>query len=730
MKRLFFTLSLLVTAVTMMAIPAKRGQWKTLRLANGTEVKALLVGDEHLHFWQTEKGDRYVVKDNGIAELADMEQMTSHAASRRGKLTQRRAPRRVTIGEQTHYTGQKKGIVILMQFQDTKFKTANNQTKYNDILNKENYTTSPFKGSVADYFKAQSGGVFELTFDVLGPYTAAKDASYYGKNNSNGDDMYPDELIVEAVNAADASVDFKDYDWDNDGEVDQVFILYAGKGEADGGPSNTIWPHMYYLSATNKALTLDGVRINTYACSNEIMSDGNIEGIGCFCHEFSHCLGFPDFYDTSYSGWFGMSQWDLMDQGSYNGNTYQPAGYTAYEKWMAGWIEPIELDKESVTVENLKATSEGGESYIIYNDGNKNEYYMVENRQKTGWDASLPGKGLMITHVDFDSRIWVENNPNTKVTQSTANLYGLKTNDHQRFTIFHADNDDDAQYWNSYGGYYTKTTLTNDLFPYNNNDSLTDTSRPAATLFNKNTDGKKYMHKPITKIKQNSDKTMSFFFRESYKEPDTTQVVPVDTTVIIPVDTTEVIVIKGDTLFYESFDKCSGKGGNDGIWTGQIASSTIQLDNAGWEYLAGYAASQCARFGNNTKLGNVTTPEFVIDGEAILTFKAAAWDADGDALKVAASNGVTVSVSQLVMPKGEWGEFTITLTGSGKTQLTFSPVKRFFLDEVLVRKPKVDEPPVEEDLMGDLNNDGKVDAADIVTLINIIAKKAKENNEQ
>jgi M6 family metalloprotease-like protein len=673
-----------------------------------------------------------VEQEDGTYAKADMQQMTRRANVRRANIASRhRAPRRVVVGEQTHYVGQKKGIVILMQFQDTKFKTANNLAKYNNILNKENYTTSPFKGSVADYFKAQSGGIFELDFDVLGPYTAAKNASYYGSNNSDGDDLHPDELVVEAVKAANSEVNFKDYDWDNDGEVDQVFILYAGKGEADGGAANTIWPHMYYLSATSKSLTLDGVRIDTYACSNEIIPDGTIEGIGCFCHEFSHCMGFPDFYDTSYSGWYGTGSYDLMCSGSYNGDSYQPAGYTAYEKWMAGWLEPIVLDKEGVTVDSMKPLSNGGEAYIIYNDGNPKEYYMLENRQKTGWDASLPGKGLMITHVDFDSTIWQENNPNTKVTSQdvqTYAMYGitLHVNDHQRYAIVCADN--------SASDY----SPDKDLYPNSGKNSLTDTSTPKASLYNKNTDGTKLLHKPITQIKQNSDKTMSFLFRGGYQEPDTTQIVPVDTTTVVPVDTTivvpgdtiPVIVVKGDTLFYESFNKCDKKGGNDGNWSGNIGSSTIQPDNEGWEYLAGYAGDQCARFGNAGTLGTTTTPEFPIDGEAILTFKAAAWTGDGVALKVEASNGVTASVSQMNMPTGEWGEFTITLTGEGMTQLTFSPQKRFFLDEVLVMKPKSEEPPIEEDLTGDLNNDGKVDAADIVTLINIIAKKTKENAEQ
>lgn len=731
MKKQIFTLTLaLTTALAAFAIPAKKGLWQTLRLADGTEVRAQMTGDEHAHFWQTEDGERYTVNEDGIAVAADMEQLTRRAMKRRsyapnGKL--RKGPRRVTIGEQTHYTGKKKGLVILMQFKNTKFKAANNNAKYNDILNKENYTTSPFKGSVADYFKAQSGGIFELNFDVVGPYTASNDASYYGANDNNGNDMHPDQLVSEAVKAANSSVDFNDYDWDGDGEVDQVFVLYAGTGEADGGSSNTIWPHMWYLSDTDMDLNLDGVHIDTYACANEIMPDGTIEGIGCFCHEFSHCLGFPDFYDTSYSGWYGTGEYDLMCAGSYNGNSYRPAGYNAYEKWMAGWIEPIELDKEGVTVEDMQPMSNGGEAYIIYNDGNSNEYYLVENRQKIGWDTSLPGKGLLITHVDFDSQIWEENNPNTKVEQ--YNYFDFKPNDHQRFSIICADNS------------ATTGTASHDLFPYSSKNSLTDTSTPRASLFNKNTDGTKLMHKPITDIKQNSDYTMSFLFRGGYQEPDSTQVQPTDSTQVEPGDTT--IVIKGDTLLYESFNECSGTGGNDGQWNGSIAQSKFNPDCSGWVYEAAYAADACARFGNKSKKGTATTPALPIDGEATLTFKAAAWDttSDGTDLTVTASNGVKLSQTQFTLPKGEWGEFTLTLSGKGNTKITFTPSNRLFLDEVLVKKVKA-EPNYDVDGNGtvdvrdltellanvvplpgqnsaaDINGDGTVNIADIMMLIN------------
>ena len=691
MRRLFFSISFVLSALAIMAIPAKRGQWQKLTLSDGSEVSAQLVGDEHLHFWQAEDGQRYMMNEDGTARIADMDKIRARAVSRRsGKSIQQRirSPKREANGERTTYKGEKKGIVILMQFTDTKFKSANNQAKYNDILNKENYTTGSFKGSVADYFKAQSGGQFELHFDVLGPYTAKRNASYYGSNDSYGNDKNPDELIVEAVKAADSEVDFNDYDWDGDGEADQVFVVYAGKGEADGGSANTIWPHMYYLSKTNKSLTLDGVRIDTYACSNEVSPSGSIAGIGCFCHEFSHCLGYPDFYDVMYNGWFGMSEFDLMDMGSYNGNAFRPAGYTAYEKWMAGWLEPTVLADEDVAVENLAATSEDGAAYIMYNDAHNDEFYMIENRQKTNWDTSLPARGLMITHVDFDKEIWEQNTPNSKITQSDVLASGgelTKTNDHQRCTIFHADSDDDSKYWNSYGGYYTATTLTNDLYPYNGKDSLTATANPAATLYNTNSQGTNTMQGALLKIKQNSDKTMNFFYRANYDESGSD-----DEPVVNP---DEPLSVRGDTLFYESFDKCASTGGNDGKWNTTIAgsSSKFATDNAGWDYLAAYAGYECARFGNASKNGQVTTPLFTIDGEATLTFKAAEWNKDGSTLNISVSGSepdtaVDIDPTVFSMASFEWTEFSATLYGTGNVRITFQPEKRFLLDEVLVLK--------------------------------------------
>ena len=528
MKKFLITFAFILLNTVAMAIPAKRGIWKTITLPDGTEVRAQLCGDEHVHFWQTEDGQRLVREGDGYA-IITAEQVAARAARRRAPMASRmaKAPRRVAMGDRTHYQGKKKGLVILAQYKDVKFQDANDLPKYKCILNDTGYTTvEGFRGCVADYFKAQSRGQFELEFDVVGPYTLKYNRSYYGTNDSQGNDKNAEGMIVEACKAADSVVDFSNYDWDGDGYVDQVFVLYAGTGEADSDDEESIWPHMYELSYTDQQLTLDGVTIDTYACSNEVDMYDNIEGIGCFCHEFSHCMGFPDFYDTSYSGWFGLSQFDLMDQGSYNGNGFTPAGYSAHEKMMCGWQEPIELAEGSVDIDSLAPLSEGGESYIIYNKAHPNEYYMLENRQKKGWDAQLPAKGLMITHVDFDKTIWEDNTPNTKVTSTDMRTYGYrKLNDHQRCTIFHADNNDDAQYWNSREGYYTRTTLTNDLYPYLKRDSLTNTSKPAASLYNANTDGSKLMNVKILNIKQNSNGTVSFRF-EGPKTDDGSGVEP------------------------------------------------------------------------------------------------------------------------------------------------------------------------------------------------------------
>ena len=498
---------MLMISLMAMAVPAKPGFTRLLRLADGTSVSARLVGDEHGHYWLGQDGKAYhQAQAEEYFTVVDVEAIKSRASVRRQQSNARRvkrlAPRRV--GEVGGITGQKKGLIIVVNFSDVSFKSANNNALYQRIANEEDFSYGNFKGSMYDYFKKQSLGQFELTFDVVGPVKVSNIHSYYGSNDSEGNDKYPAKMVIEALKLADSQVNYADYDWDGDGEVEQVYVVYAGKGEADGGATTTIWPHEWELSSAanygdgSGAQTLDGVKIDTYACGGELDGQtGSIAGIGTMCHEFSHCLGYPDFYDTDYSGGQGMGYWDLMDSGSYNGNGYQPAGYTSYERWVAGWADPEELTATK-QVSNMPDLQTSGKSYIIYNPGNKNEYYLLENRQKTGWDASIPGAGLLILHVDYSASAWSGNTPNDDPS-------------HQRMTWIAADN---KYQYETYQGskYYTVDGMANDPFPYGSVNAFGKSTTPAAQLYNKNTDGTYYLDSSVENITQNSDKTVSFKF--------------------------------------------------------------------------------------------------------------------------------------------------------------------------------------------------------------------------
>ena len=511
-KRLFLISVLCLLTIAIQAVPAKRGILQMLKLKDGTEVQAQLCGDERFHWWTTTDGRRYIADGDNYKEVDGLT-LNRMAVRKRSVAFRQSATRKRPMyqsrvsGKLNSYLGKKKGLVILVEFKDTKFNSAHDCTKFDDILNTEGYTTDEgFVGSVADYFKAQSNDLFELNFDVVGPVQLKYDVEYYGGNDNEDQDKNPEAMIVEACLGVDDQVNFNDYDWDNDGEVEEVFVVYAGKGEADGGDATTIWPHMYELSYSHNDLTLDGAHINTYACANELSGGGSINGIGTFCHEFSHCLGYPDFYDTLNSETYGMAYYDLMDAGCYNGDGFIPCGYSAYEKWLAGWVELTELSNENVTVDALKPMSEGGSGYVIYNDGHPDEFYILENRQQTNWDSALFGRGLMITHVDYDEMLWYLNCPNSLIDESSEYVtkYRYPTNDHMRLTIMHADNDDDYETYNG---------LTNDLYPYLQNDSLTSTSIPAATFYNATKQGDNLMHGAILNITQNEDNTMSFYYR-------------------------------------------------------------------------------------------------------------------------------------------------------------------------------------------------------------------------
>ena len=506
-KRCLLVIIMVLITIVCNAIPAKPGQYRTLKLTNGQTVTARLVGDEHGHFWLGNDGNAYQEDETGLFQKIDRNEVMKAASERRQSANADRAKqmakRRAQKGTSNSIVGKKKGIIILVNFRNLQFQEDNDRELLDNIANKAGFNEGNFVGSVHDYFYDQSGGKFDLEFDVVGPYTMPNDMSYYGKNKNGkqGNDQHPAAMVIEACKAANDEVNFADYDWDGDNYVDQVYVIYAGQGEADGGAANTIWPHEWTLASAqyygdgSGPLTLDGVTIDTYACGSELNGSEEICGIGTMCHEFSHCLGFPDFYDTSDTGdGVGMFMWDLMDYGSYNGDGYQPAGYTSYERWVAGWLEPIELTTTK-DVNDMKCLQDGGDAYIIYNSGNRNEYFLLENRQPVKWDKELPGQGMLIVHVDYNESAWSGNSVNNNYS-------------HQRMTWIPADDaytdileDENGEEYEA----YTWEGLAKDTYPSDDNNSFSKNSTPAAEFYSKNSDGEYYMDGAVENITQNED---------------------------------------------------------------------------------------------------------------------------------------------------------------------------------------------------------------------------------
>lgn len=462
MKLLMLASLLGFVALSAQAVPAKKGVWRMVTLADGTQKRVELRGDEFCSYWVDAEGVSYNLDSESKRYVrVDANALQLRASQLRAKANQdriermakaRRMATKKSLGQTNgSYFGKKKGLIILVQYKDKKFKFGHNQKMYNRIANETGYANSlGFVGSVKDYFLAQSNGQFELDFDVVGPYTLNHEYAYYGAPSGNSHDVRPCDMVYDACRLADPDVNFTVYDWDGDGYVEQVYVLFAGLGQAAGGDENTIWPHEYKLQEGNNGSYVskdNNVVVNTYACGPELTLQytpvayrERVDGIGTLCHEFSHCLGYPDLYDTGNGGNFGMGEFDLMDAGSYNGESFCPPNYSAYEKWFAGWITPTVLDKPA-SVKGMQAQDmKYGQAFVVYNDNNKNEYYLIENRQQNVgiWDKQLPASGMMITHVDYDKNIWERNNVNTIVNYSNqlGPEYAYLDNDHQRLTIF------------------------------------------------------------------------------------------------------------------------------------------------------------------------------------------------------------------------------------------------------------------------------------------------------
>lgn len=423
-------LSLLV-AITVFAVPARRG-WQTRTQADGTTIEVQQIGDEFYHYMINREGQR-VREIDGMYVVVGDAPTPAYAQARHAEAKARR--QRKAVGVEPNLAP--KGIVILVNFSDKTMQASSTQAKFDELCNSDNCTVNKYKnvnyGSAKKYFSDQSNGQYAPQFDVFGPYNLSRKMEYYGKDNpgeDEGDDQHAADAVVEACIGMNSQIDFTQYDSDNDGYVDFVYVIYAGEGQATGGPANSIWPHNWdissaisygYCTYSNAQRTLDGKKINNYAISGELCS-GSFGGIGTLCHEFGHVMGLPDFYDTkygvNYSNELTPNEWDVMDGGSYNGDGHCPPNYDPWEKYFFGWIDPYNPGTEP---QYLSLNANGSAEYNVIqinSTGNKVSAttsglaYYLENRQQSGWDKFVPAHGMVIWKVNFNASKWQSNEPN------------------------------------------------------------------------------------------------------------------------------------------------------------------------------------------------------------------------------------------------------------------------------------------------------------------------------
>lgn len=320
-------------------------------------------------------------------------------------------------------TGEPHGLVVLAEFSDKKFSMDDPKDFYTRMLNEEGFSDYDATGSARDFFIENSMGQFKPVFDVYGPVSLPLKYSYYGANDSYyNEDQHPDELLIECMTALDPEVDFSQYDHDGDGQIDNVFVFYAGYGEADSGIPNTIWPHSADLVDFHlgKNYYFDGVMLNRYGMTNEVdYSYKRPDGVGTFIHEFSHVLGLPDLYCTNYSYAFTPGEYSALDYGPYNNQGRTPPYYSIFERYCLGWMTPEEIDETGdYELDNIVTSNRG---FIVHTE-NDDEVFLFENRQKTGWDKYIPGHGMLVWHIDFVQKVWDNNTVNNKASHQYADL--------------------------------------------------------------------------------------------------------------------------------------------------------------------------------------------------------------------------------------------------------------------------------------------------------------------
>ena len=413
-KRIVWGILLMLCSLSLMAGPAYPGRIVYTQ-PDGTTIGIHLHGDE-FHHWATDDTGRILEQDadgfwrvsTGITSR-QLEEGRAAATLRRAAANQAR--QEYAAQHAAANFGSPKIPVILVGFSGQNEGFSKTAEDFDAMLNSADYTANSAIGSVRTYFEENSHRQFTPEFEVLGPVNLTNAKSYYGRNTSTqqGSDALPEMALVHAAKALDGTVDFSRYDNDGDGTVDFVLFYFSGYDEAQGGNTNCIWSHAWYLSASQNARnqrTFDGVKLDRYFCTAELKgsSGSTMCSIGTTCHEFAHTLGLPDFYDADYETngeAASMYSFDLMSSGNYNANSTIPPYFTAEELYEVGWMSAIPEMAASgtVTLPAVNYPDATGYSAYMTKAAANGEYFVYEVRGGQRWDAPLP-QGMMVYHVD------------------------------------------------------------------------------------------------------------------------------------------------------------------------------------------------------------------------------------------------------------------------------------------------------------------------------------------
>ena len=426
MRKLFLFVMAAMCCMGMWAVPVRPGLYRMEKQPDGTEVKVFIHGDEWFNY-ETDSLDNVFERDTkGLLKrdargflINTHKKMTDEYAQQqwqtaRRKMQEQNGPRKNSgFGTPTEIP---RVLVILVEFPDKPFQDGNrDKNEWHYFFNKPGYNYDGATGSVYDYFLDQSNNKYKPLFDVVGPITAPHEWEYYDYSKQKTNE-HAQEIVPYLCEQVDKEVDFSKYDADKDGYIDLVAYIFAGPAYCIDHIG--IWPHGAYV---DNGVLYDGKKLQNYCCASELYESKRC-GIGVFCHEFSHMLGFPDYYtigtlepyyrDNYYTT---PANWSIMGNGNYLNDAKTPPNYSIFDKYFMGWDTPKGVLKLGDNIE-IEPSQPG---YMVTKDGEMKPYnssakiYYVENRQKTGWDKYAPGHGLLIWEIRYDQFDWRTNVVNT-----------------------------------------------------------------------------------------------------------------------------------------------------------------------------------------------------------------------------------------------------------------------------------------------------------------------------